>query len=574
MSAIASNLSPILYAVAIDTIIPNGDLVALHLLGLALLALAIIDGAFAVLKYRTAACIGEGLIANLRMAAFCQLQHQPLSFYVHARAGSIASRITSELMTGHQAVTSGYVRIADNFVSIIVPVVFMVALDARLAAFALAVAPLFLFVTKGIRIRLREAKRSQLDLLSRMSSEATQRFDVRGVVTATLYGQSGRDRIRFQELTSSLNEQGVACATWISSFHGIFTLVAAIGIALAYWVGGMLVAQGAISIGTLVAFAGYSVKLYGPLEGMATAREASISAWAALSRVIEVIDRQPGSDTAVLDEVKSVRQNGSVHASSDSNVVFDEVWFRYPSAKEATLASFALGDIDEQRSGGWVLRGLSVEIMAGQTVGIIGPSGAGKSTMAQMIARLYDPTKGKVCVGGIDLREWGLRDLRRHVGYVPQDPGYLHASIRDNLLYAKPTASPSELGRAIGLASLEEFVGSLPNGIDTVIGDGGWSLSGGERQRLAFARVLLRDPSVVILDEATSHLDAGTEAVLHRTIQAAWSGRTIVIISHRMSVLAGADAIFRLSASTSQGSRLEELTSSDLAGVNGQTTGA
>jgi ATP-binding cassette subfamily B protein len=547
-SAVVSSVSPLLYKFTIDEVLPQGEVQVLHYVGASLALLAVADAALSVVKHRTAARLGEAVLTEVRLDVFRNLQQRPLAFHLHSRTGAIASRLTGELMVGHHALTETFYKVLDNVFGVVVPVAFMLALDWRLTLLALAVGPVFIIGTRQIRGRLRRAKADQLTLLGEMSAEVTERFTVGAVVTAAVFGDANRDSRAFRTLTSNLGQAGVSTATFISMFHGAFTLVAASAIATIYWAGGLLTLRGTIPLGTLIAFAAYTLRLYGPMESLAVAREVSVNARLTLGRIFELLDFGGSVSGGPVVLSPSSQGPGSTSPLRNRDVIFDGVWFRYPTSAESTLPSLASGKSGSsiQPEPNWVLRDVTMTLKAGATTGLVGASGQGKTTIGLLLLRLYDPTLGCIRMGEEDLRSLDLRTVRSAIGLVPQESHFFHASLRENLLYSAPDATDATIRRALDVARVAGVVDSLPDGLDTIIGEGGYSLSGGERQRLAIARVVLKDPAVIVLDEATAHLDRESERLVQAAIGEAFCGRTVLVISHHPSALQYADEVYRL----------------------------
>ncbi|MCI3949620.1 MAG: ABC-type multidrug transport system, ATPase and permease component, partial [Acidimicrobiales bacterium] len=447
----------------------------------------------------------------------------------------------NDVVGAQRALTGTLGQVVYNLLTVVATVAAMLLLDWRLALLALAILPLFIVPAKRVGARLQDITRQGMEVNASMNATMTERFNVSGAMLVKLFGRAESESAQFSAKAGQVRDIGVRSAMYGRVFFAALGLVASVGAALVYWVGAQQVVSGSIQLGTLVAMAAYTTRIYGPLTSLTNARVDVLLAFVSFERVFELLDTPRLIDDAP----------GAVDlVDPDGRVELDDVWFRYPAASEVSLSSLE-GDgvsavaLDERR-GDVVLQGVSARLEPGTTVALVGPSGAGKSTLASLVPRLYDVTAGAVRVDGHDVRTLTQESLRAAIGVVSQDPHLFHASIAENLRYARPGATDEELVAACRAAQIEDVIAALPDGFATVVGERGYRLSGGEKQRLAIARVLLKDPAVVILDEATSHLDAENEAAVQRALSTALSGRTALVIAHRLSTVQDADEILVL----------------------------
>jgi ATP-binding cassette subfamily B protein len=515
---------------------PPGDRVEVAVLAGLAVAVALGTAALSLAARWFSARVGEGLIYDLRVRLFDHVQRMPIAFFTRSQTGALISRLGTDVVGAQQAVTGTLGNTVSNTISVGSILIVMLALEWRLTLLALAVLPLFLVPSRALGRRLVDITREQMNLNAEMNALMTERFNVAGALVAKLFGRPDEERERFAVRAGRVRDIGVRLALFMRVFFVLLGLVAAVGTAVVYWVGGRLVLGEALSLGTLAAFATYVGQLYTPLTQLTNARVDLMTAFVSFERVFEILDFRP----AIADRPGAtplVRPRGAVE--------FEGVWFRYPSAAEATLASLEAGLPAEAVGDGpaWVLRDVSFRIEPGRTVALVGPSGAGKTTIAMLIPRLYDVTRGAVRVDGRDVRDVTLESLARAVGVVTQDPHLYHDTIANNLRFARPDATDAEIVAAARAAQIHDFIASLPDGYDTVVGERGYRLSGGEKQRIAIARVLLKDPRILILDEATAHLDSESEALIQQALAVALEGRTAIVIAHRLSTITGADEI-------------------------------
>ncbi|MEX0658927.1 MAG: ABC transporter ATP-binding protein [Egibacteraceae bacterium] len=531
---------PLLYKAVIDDAIGDGRLALLNVLALAILAVGAL-GALAEVSARwLASRIGEGVVFDLRVTLFDHVQRLPLAFFTRIQTGALISRLNNDVIGSQRPFTETVGQIAQTIVGVTAVLGFMVVLDWRLTLLSLTIAPLFIIVLRAMSGRLRTLMQRQMDANAGLATQMTERFQVGGALLVKLFGNRADERERFGHRASTLRDVGVAMSVYTRAFFVMFSTVAVVGTGLVYWYGGRMVIQGAVTLGTLVAFTVYLQRLYSPLTMLSNAKVELTSAFVSFHRVFEVLDFPIQLDEAA-DAVALTDPAG--------RVAFERVWFRYPPPDQVAIPSLE-GD---QASAGydpgaWALRDVSFVIPPGHTVALVGPSGAGKTTLSLLVARLYDATEGAVRLDGVDVRDVTLDSLGTAVGMVTQDPHLFHDSIRNNLRYAKPDASDDELVAAASAARIHELIASLPDGYDTLVGERGYRLSGGEKQRLAIARLLLKDPAVMILDEATAHLDSESEQLIQVALAEAMAGRSCLVIAHRLSTVANADEILVLDA--------------------------
>jgi ATP-binding cassette, subfamily B, bacterial len=481
--------------------------------------------------------VGEGLIFDLRVASFDHVQRMPLAFFTRSQTGALISRLNNDVIGAQQAVTGTLGTIVSNTISVVSILITMLYLEWRLTLLALCVLPLFLLPSRFLSRRLVGITREQMNLNAEMNTTMTERFNVAGALVAKLFGRPTDEKEYFGERAGRVRDIGVRLALYMRVFFILLGLVAAVGTAVVYWRGGNLVLTGAIDIGTLGAFSIYVTQLYSPLTQLTNSRVDLLTAFVSFERVFEILDLQH----AIADKPGAVEL-----PKPQGQVEFDRVWFRYPTAAEASLPSLEQGlptATADDANPPWVLKEVSFTIDPGTTVALVGPSGAGKTTIAMLIPRIFDATQGAIRVDGRDVRDVTLLSLSKAIGVVTQDPHLYHDTIANNLRFARPNATDEDLVNACKAAQIWELVSSLPDGLNTVVGERGYRLSGGEKQRIAIARVLLKDPAILILDEATAHLDSESEVLIQRALASALEHRTAVVIAHRLSTIVDADEI-------------------------------
>jgi ATP-binding cassette subfamily B protein len=533
-AALLALVPPLVVREILDDAIPNRDRGAIWWLAGLAVAAALLDAVLQIVQRWCSARVGEGLIADLRRSLYAKVQRLPVAFFTRTPTGAITSRLNNDVVGAQTAVTSTLGSVVSNVIVLVTTLTTMLILEWRLTLLALIVLPLFIVPARRVGRRLQDISREQMQHNAAMNTQMTERFNVSGAVLVKLFGSPERENSVFGERADAVRDAGVRAAMLGRVFFVALGLVAAVGTAAIYGIGALLVVDGDISTGTLVALAAYVTRVYQPLTGLTNARVDLMTSMVSFERVFEVLDApEPITDKpGAFDLIEPA-----------GHVEFRNVRFRYPPASAASIASMetqAIPGADPDRD---VLHDVSLTIRPGETVALVGASGAGKSTIASLVPRLYDITDGAVLVDGNDVRDLTLRSLRGAVGMVSQDPHLFHESIGDNLRYANPTATADELIAACRAARIDDTIAALPDGYDTVVGERGYRLSGGEKQRLAIARLLLKNPAIMILDEATSHLDNDNEARVQASIDAALSGRTALVIAHRLSTVRSADRI-------------------------------
>jgi ATP-binding cassette subfamily B protein len=519
-----------------DGVIPKDSSVVTQLAFFVAL-IAIADAAFNMLGRYFSSRIGEGLIYDLRSLVFAHVQKQSIAFFTRTQTGALISRINSDVIGAQQAFTSTLSGLVSNVVSLLLVGITMLILSWQITVFSLLMLPLFLIPTKWVGRRLQSLTRESFTLNSEMSSTMTERFNVSGAMLVSLYGQPLREEAGFRVRARRVADIGIKTAMLNRLFFIALTSVAAIATAIAYGIGGHLAINGGLTVGTLLAITALLARLYGPLTALSNVRIDVMTSLVSFERVFEVLDLEP----MVKDRTGAISLK-----SSRGKIEFKNVGFSYPNAEEISLASLESVAKPETVASGKVLKGLSFIVEPGTTTALVGPSGAGKTTISALIPRLYDVTDGSITIDGNDIRDLTLESLRNSIGVVMQDAHLFHESIAENLRYAKQGATQDEMQSACEAAQIWDLVNSLPNGFETMVGERGHRLSGGEKQRLAIARLLLKSPSIVILDEATAHLDSENEQLVHAALSNALKGRTSIVIAHRLSTVREADQILVL----------------------------
>ena len=499
--------------------------------------LAIADAGFNMLGRYFSSRIGEGLIYDLRSLVFAHVQRQSIAFFTRTQTGALISRINSDVMGAQQAFTATLSGVVSNVVSLVLVGITMLILSWQITIFSLLLLPVFLIPTKWVGRRLQALTRESFNVNAEMSSTMTERFNVSGAMLVALYGEPDREREYFRSRARRVADIGIKMAMLNRLFFIALTSVAAIATAFAYGIGGHLAINGGVTVGTLLAITALLARLYGPLTALSNVRIDVMTSLVSFERVFEVLDLEP--------MVKN-RDGAKVLDTKEPRIEFDNVDFSYPRAEEISLASLESAAKAETVQSGQVLRNLSFVAEPGTMTALVGPSGAGKTTISALLPRLYDVTDGAIKIDGHDIRDLTVESLRESIGVVMQDAHLFHESIADNLRYAKQDATPAEMQAACESAQIWKLIESLPNGLETMVGERGHRLSGGEKQRLAIARLLLKSPAVVILDEATAHLDSENEQLVHAALQTALKGRTSIVIAHRLSTVRDADQILVL----------------------------
>ena len=529
--------TPLLLRSLVDNGVVPGNRAVVTNLALIVGLLAIADAIFSALGRWFSSRIGEGLIYDLRSKVFEHVQGQSIAFFTRTQTGSLISRINSDVIGAQQAFTSTLSGIVSNSLTLVLVTIAMLTLSWQITVVSLILLPIFIVPTKWIGAKLANYTRRSFDLNAQMSSTMTERFNVSGALLVSLYGDPTREAKNFRAKARKVADMGVRIAMLNRIFFIAMTSVAAIATAFAYGIGGNLAISNQITIGTLLAITALLARLYGPLTALSNIRVDVMSALVSFERVFEVLDLKP----MVLDPLVPKTIDTSI-----PRIEFKSVSFAYPKAEEISVASLEITAKEEIVDSGEILHDISFTCEPGTFTAIVGASGAGKSTISALLPRLYDVTAGSIEINGLDVRETTIGQLRKMIGIVTQDSHMLHESIIENLRYAKADATESEIWQACDLAQIGKFVRELPNGLETIVGERGHRLSGGEKQRLAIARLLLKAPSIVVLDEATSHLDSENEALLQEAFKLALIGRTSIVIAHRLSTISHADQIIVL----------------------------
>ena len=538
LEAVLGIIPALLIKRIVDEAIPHHDRGQLTTLALIMVAVAFTEAVLSLGERWWSARIGEGLIFDLRSSLFDHTQRMPIAFFTRTQTGALISRMNNDVIGAQRAVTGTLGSVVSNVVTLIVTLSAMALLEWRLTLVTVVLLPVFLIPAKRIGRQLQSITRESMNLNAEMNTTMTERFNVAGALLVKLFGSHDGESAAFSGRAGRVRDIGVKSAMYGRVFFIALTLVGAIGTVAVYFIGGQLVVSGTISLGTMIALATYVAQIYGPLTALTNARVDVMTALVSFERVFEVLDT-PSTIVDRPDAVDLVRPRGHIE--------LDDVWFRYPSASEVSIASL---EADPQSGrplsttpGAFVLRGVSATIEPGQLIALVGPSGAGKTTISNLLPRLYDVTSGAVRVDDHDVRDLTQTSLRAAIGVVAQDAHLFHDTVLANLRYAQPDADVHEIHEACRAAQIHDVITALPEGYDTVVGERGYRLSGGEKQRVAIARMLLKDPAIVILDEATSNLDSENEAAIQQALAHALSGRTAIVIAHRLSTITNADQI-------------------------------
>jgi ATP-binding cassette subfamily B protein len=530
--------TPLLLKRLIDDGVIPGDSTLVTQLALLVAAIAVIDALFNMIGRWYSARIGEGLIYDLRSEVFAHIQRQSIAFFTRTQTGSLISRINSDVIGAQQAFTATLSGVISNLLSLFLVLVTLLILSWQITLISLVLLPVFLLPTRWVGRKLQKLTRDSFNLNAEMSSSMTERFNVSGALLVKLYGDSQSEEKRFRERAKRVANIGIYIALLNRSFFIALTSIAAIATAITYGVGGNFAIQGKITLGTLLAITALLVRLYGPLTALSNVRVDVMTALVSFERVFEVLDLKPMVRNPEL---------ATPMADGPLSLEFDDVYFSYPTADEISLASLESAARSETVDSGEVLKGISFLASPSSLTAIVGPSGSGKTTISSLIPRLYDVSAGSIKINNTDIRQYRLEDLRSVIGVVTQDAHLFHETIGENLRYAKDGVTEADLIQACKAAQIYDLIESLPNGFDTVVGERGHRLSGGEKQRLAIARLLLKEPRIVILDEATAHLDSENETLVHRALTEALKGRTSIVIAHRLATIKSADQILVVS---------------------------
>ncbi|HVK25585.1 MAG TPA: ABC transporter ATP-binding protein [Actinokineospora sp.] len=539
VSAVLGVSSPLLAGKVVDAIVGREQVSVVVWLAVAIAGLAIIGAALGVAERWQSTRIGEGLIYDLRRAVFEHVQRMPVAFFTRTRTGALVSRLNNDVMGAQRAFTSTLSGLVTNVIQLVLSLAVMMTLSWQVTALALVLLPVFVLPARRMGRRMADLQREASTLNASMTTQMTERFSAPGATLVKLFGRPEAEATEFGDRAGRVRDIGVRTAMATRWFMTSLQLVSALAQALVYGLGGYLALTGDLAAGTVVALALLLTRLYGPLTALANVRVDVMTALVSFERVFEVLDLPP-----MIDEKPEPRPV----PSGPLSVEFDAVRFAYPAADRVSLASLEEVAVLDQRGGEEVLHGVSFRAEPGQMIALVGSSGAGKSTIASLIPRLYDVDSGAVRLSGVDVRDVSFADLRGAVGVVTQDGHLFHDTIRSNLAYARPEATDDDIWHALRQARLGVLVESLPDGLDTVVGERGYRLSGGERQRLTIARLLLAQPRVVILDEATAHLDSESEVAVQEALATALEGRTALVIAHRLSTIRAADQILVVEA--------------------------
>jgi ATP-binding cassette subfamily B protein len=592
-SAGLSLVSPLIFRQLIDKVLPSKDLNGLTLFAIALLLVPLASGGVNVVQRRLNATVGEGVIYDLRVALFSRLQRMSLRFFTNTKVGELMSRLNNDVVGAQNAISNTIVGIATNIVQTIAILAVMLTLEWRLTIVSVLIMPLFILAARKLGIVLRDIAREAMEQNAQMNAHMNETLNIGGALLVKLFGRANEEEERFRQRAKGVRDIGIRRAVVGSVFFVIIGLVSAVGTALVYGLGGYFVITDAFTIGTIVAFGSYLGQLYGSLQGLAGAPVEFSTSMVSFERVFEVIDLPQDivekENATVLDNVRGDLEfeNVTFNYSIDTSKLLSEVK-RYGKMDNVTAVlsgsqsgngkkngrteagndSDSTGPVPASQARDTALESVSFHASAGQLVALVGPSGAGKTTMTYLIPRLYDPTEGVIRIDGHDLRDLTLDSLSSAIGMVTQENYLFHDTIRTNLTYAKPDAGQAEIEAAARAANIHQFITELPDGYDTVAGERGYRLSGGEKQRIALARVILKDPRILVLDEATSHLDSESEALIQEALKRVMAGRTSVVIAHRLSTILAADLILVMD----RGQIVERGTHEELLALNGLYT--
>jgi ATP-binding cassette subfamily B protein len=565
ISAGLSLVTPLIFRQMIDRVLPSKNLNQLIVLAVALLLVPILNGGISVVQRRLNSTVGEGVIYDLRSSLFARLQRMSLRFFTNTKVGELMSRLNNDVVGAQNAISNTIVNIVTNLVEAVAILAVMLTLEWKLTLLSVIILPVFIYVAQKLGAVLRDIAREAMDLNAQMNAHMNETLNIGGALLVKLFGRSKEEEARFRQRAAGVRDVGIKRAVIGSSFFVILGLVSAVGTALVYGLGGWYVIQGTFTVGTIVAFGSYLGQLYGALQGLAGAPVEFSTSMVSFERVFEVID---------LPQDIAEQENAPALAEVRGDLEFENVTFKYDvdDAKllsevkrygsmdnvkavmsladqgngkkkegEAESADGEAGPVSQARA--IALEGVSFQARAGSLVALVGPSGAGKTTVTYLIPRLYDPTGGVIRIDGQDLREVALDSLSSAIGMVTQETYLFHDTIRTNLTYAKTDATQAEIESAARAANIHNFIMDLPDGYDTIVGERGYRLSGGEKQRIALARVILKDPRILVLDEATSSLDSESEALIQDALKRVMNGRTSIVIAHRLSTILAADLI-------------------------------
>ncbi len=588
MSSGLGLVSPLIFRYLIDVVIPSKSINQLIMLALSLLLLPILNGGIGIIQRRLNVAVGEGVIYDLRVALFARLQRMSLRFFTNTKVGELMSRLNSDVVGAQNAISNTITGILTNIVQTVAILAVMLTLEWRLTLVSVLILPLFILAARQLGERLRDIARQGMELNAQMNAHMNETLNIGGALLVKLFGRQRDEVNRFRERAAGVRDVGIRRAVVGSSFFVIIGLVSAVGTALVYGLGGYFVIQGAFTVGTIVAFGSYLGNLYGALQGLAGAPVEFSTSMVSFERVFEVIDLPEDivekPDAITLDSARGdlAFENVTFTYNLDDSKLLSAVK-RYGSMENVKAvisgqpapnglagSSVSSKTADGQASGDsqareTALGDISFHATPGQLIALVGPSGAGKTTLTYLIPRLYDPTSGAIRLDGRDLRDVTLESLAAQVGMVTQETTMFHDSIRTNLTYARPDASQPEIEAAARAANIHEFIIGLPDGYETIVGERGYRLSGGEKQRIALARVILKNPRILVLDEATSHLDSESESLIQEALKRVMAGRTSIVIAHRLSTILAADLILVMD----RGKIVERGTHGELLAMNG-----
>jgi len=577
-------ISPLLYRDLIDNAIPNGDFVRLNWLALGMIGVPILNGLIGVWQRRLNSRVGEGVIYDLRRALYGHMQRMSLRFFTQTRTGELMSRLNNDVIGAQRAISNTLVSILSNFVSLVATLSIMLALEWRLTLLGLVILPFFVLPARRIGRVLRDLSRKSMEFNAEMNATMNETLNISGAMLVKLFGREPREYERFSRDGAAVRDIGIRSAVVGHWFFMILSVVSAVGSAVVFWVGGLLVLRGEFTIGTIVAFGTYLTQLYGPLMALTNAQVEFAQSMVSFERVFEVLDipveiaEKPQAKPLPIAEgqIRFEAVSFAYEGLGTQKMGLDEIArFTWGGSSAAHLKRGVKKDNGSHPSNSgpdslpkWALQAVDFSIEPGQLVALVGPSGAGKTTTTYMIPRLYDPTEGRILIDGQDIREVALNSLADNIGMVTQETYLFYDTILANLLYARPDATETEVVNAAKAANIHDFIVGLSAGYDTVVGERGYRLSGGERQRIAIARVILKDPRILVLDEATSHLDSLSEELIQNALQHVMQNRSSLVIAHRLSTILAADKILVMD----QGRLVEQGTHDELLALNGLYT--
>jgi ATP-binding cassette subfamily B protein len=545
-----SLIPPLLYRDLIDNAIMNRDTARLNWLAMGMIGIPLLSAAIGFGQRYLSATIGEGLIADLRNALFNHMQRMSIRFFTHTKTGELMSRLNNDVVGAQNALTSTFINIISNCVTVVATITVMVTLEWRLTLLSIALVPLFVGPTRRVGRKLRRIRRQSLDLNAKMNALMQETLNIDGALLVKLFGRQADEGQRFRQRSTSVAKIGVRSAIVGRWFFIGLGLISAIGTAVVFWIGGHMIIKGVFTVGTIVAFGAYLTQLYGPLSSISNAHVEFATSMVSFERVFEVLDLP----VEIRDKPDAVNLS-----DVEGAVTFDNVTFSYTPGGDGGSALLGSG-MDRVANGNAVvnstmaktpsrqvaLKTVNFKIKPGQLVALVGPSGAGKTTITYLLPRLYDPTGGAIFLDGHDLRDVPQTSLARAVGMVTQETYLFNDTLKANLLYAAPSARQAQIEAACRSANIHQFIAGLPDGYNTVVGARGYRLSGGEKQRIAIARVILKDPRILVLDEATSNLDSQSEALIQEALERIMKGRTSLVVAHRLSTILGSDVILVL----------------------------